>query len=722
MQSPKQILVFLFSLSIFSSTIFSAERDYSGEKYCHLHQEQNDRLNLVAEYLSLIPSYNYQCQDVICSQCQNAYPFEYGFYDDDTGEEWTEWDWKCSCKDNFLKNKDRQGYRNFWDYWMPTWKRCPSKAIYHGYLSRNHSRYFSFFHEYLQYLSANQSCTCLWPELSEKASTINKTAYLLFKDIFKTTDLNQLVNDNIAQKQFFLTPPSSGFNLHGTTLNCVCQSFFYSDYEWICRDLELHSESNFSKNSILQIRDKLDDIREVLAALYLDLYADCLKKHSHERIEDELVLVKDCLNISPFLEFHELPDLKQQKNISDSFHVIELETIREERAIKKKNKKPKYFGQTESFLEDWSDYMSLADRPTNWMKSDLALVKGTFLNGLLLYKEAITTLTLAIQLNPSNKNAYIERATAYFETNQLILALRDYAAAKKIVNPPFLAENIQIKTLDIYLPQNKIQFGQGLLMGLKNGSKVAFVEAIPSTLSCCRGLLHGLWWMACTSPTEVDETIINIAYDLGEFISVHSTRECLECVVPELKELCLSWDCLNDSDRGEKIGYIFGKYGLDIFIFGGAAKALKKLTALKRANTMFTLENCAASQAKQIPIIKESTKHANFRAKISDAASKGKILIKNSNTIHHIMQPKHAWDKLIKLTGNIENDFKQVVALLEEHKIYSIEYSIGEVQLSNGIIRKDHVKTILNQKIKVIFNEYTETGEFFLKDGWVITK
>lgn len=48
----------------------------------------------------------------------------------------------------------------------------------------------------------------------------------------------------------------------------------------------------------------------------------------------------------------------------------------------------------------------------------------------------------------------------------------------------------------------------------ENGSKVSLVEAIPSALSCCRGILHGLWRMACASPTEVDETIIRVAYDL----------------------------------------------------------------------------------------------------------------------------------------------------------------------------------------------------------------
>lgn len=33
------------------------------------------------------------------------------------------------------------------------------------------------------------------------------------------------------------------------------------------------------------------------------------------------------------------------------------------------------------------------------------------------------------------------------------------------------------------------------------------------------------------------------------------------------------------------------------------------------------------------------------------------------------MQEKHAWDKLLTLTGNIEEDFQKVIVLLEEHDI-----------------------------------------------------
>src|SRR5205085_5905 len=115
------------------------------------------------------------------------------------------------------------------------------------------------------------------------------------------------------------------------------------------------------------------------------------------------------------------------------------------------------------------------------------------------------------------------------------------------------------------------------------------------------------------------------------FISNNSAEECFQCVVPELKELSLSWDKLNDYSRGQQIGYLIGKYGIEIFAPAGALKGVNKVRALKRANTMCTLESCAASQVKQAKILEESAKRAATRTAFVESAKKGKIFIKNSS-------------------------------------------------------------------------------------------
>ena len=58
-----------------------------------------------------------------------------------------------------------------------------------------------------------------------------------------------------------------------------------------------------------------------------------------------------------------------------------------------------------------------------------------------------------------------------------------------------------------------------------------------------------------------------------------------------------------------------------------------------------------------------------------DFTTKGKIYPKNANAVPHILQDKHAWEKVvtikepIRAKGNIEENFKAVATLLEEEGI-----------------------------------------------------
>jgi Bacterial toxin 35 len=228
-------------------------------------------------------------------------------------------------------------------------------------------------------------------------------------------------------------------------------------------------------------------------------------------------------------------------------------------------------------------------------------------------------------------------------------------------------------------------------------------------------------WAFVLSPEEVSQDILNAAYSIGEYIREHSTMECLECVVPEIKDLSLTWHKVDDKARGQKIGYIIGKYGVEIFAPIGAVKGIIKVKALKRANTVLTLESCAASHKNQSKVLKESSKFAAIRRNIlQEAANTGKILVESANKKKHIMQPKHAWDKLVTITGSLEEDCKSVVKLLEDNKIFSLQYRMEEI-IEKTYIRYDHVMQINGHKVKAIFNK-KPNGEIFLNDAWVITK
>lgn len=96
--------------------------------------------------------------------------------------------------------------------------------------------------------------------------------------------------------------------------------------------------------------------------------------------------------------------------------------------------------------------------------------------------------------------------------------------------------------------------------------------------------------------------------------------------------------------------------------------------------------------------------------------------LRNINTQIHILQPKHAWNKLIKLTGNIEVDCKNVIKLLEEHQIHLEKYRLEPARNYHNLISYDHQMKINGYDVKAIFNKNIETGEVFLNNAWVVTK
>jgi tetratricopeptide (TPR) repeat protein len=617
----------------------------------------------------------------------------------------------------------------------PECTSCYDSSIYIGYLDVDFKKYLCHLKQQLEYSDQHANCDCLWPEYSQEAAQISDTAYLLFRDLISTTALSSLIEDENSQKEL-VENPCWFLNKHGLTISFIAQQFRFSDYYHVCRDIENFAISKYEEREAAKIKDRLQDILEALYPKFFTLYISCYKKHPNSEIDQEIrfmkLLVNDISGLDTTVVSSKSIVCQPMTNSSydlSEFIVANLQTANIPVELESKgilNRNPilkKSYAKSLALNVSASSTVHSSKAVAFSPQSDIFLEQGTLLNDLLLYKEAIQVLTQAIQLNPSNRDAYIERAMAYFETNQLPLALKDYESAKKLtIVPPFkLGSHKAMMMAAVYIPENKTEFSKGLVSGTVDGAKVSAVEFIPSIFSCCRGILNGLWAFVC-SPIEVSQEMVNTAYAIGEFICSHSTEECFQCVVPELKELSLSWDKLNDNSRGQKIGFIIGKYGVDIFAPAGALKGMNKVRALKRANTMCTLESCAASQAKQAKILEESIKRAAIREKIiSDSIKSGKILVKNSNSQVHIMQPKHAWDKLVKISGNIEEDCKKVVKLLEDNKI-SMEKYRKNTTIRPEFTRYDHQMQINGFEVKAVFNKNPETGEIFLNDAWIVTK
>lgn len=611
---------------------------------------------------------------------------------------------------------------------------CFNSPLYLGYIDPNHNKYLSHFRQHLEYTIQHPNCLCLWPECSQESAQISDTAYLLFRDLILTTALSNLIENKILQSEF-LEIVDFPFTQHGLAVSLIAQQFRFSDYYQVCKDIENYALSKYDEWEAAKIKDKLEDILEVLYPKFFTLYISCHQCHPNSDIDLEIRFMKMLVNDISGLQQTEissthnthfsLPHSHYDRgkltfaNLKTLDIPVAFDRFASDKTNKFRNKKRSIAPFNASFNALFNKNIA-SKAPLGDFQ--VLTEQGSFFNSLLLYKEAIEILTLAIQLNPANRDAYIERAMAYFETNQLSLALKDYETARTLtLSPiPFQMDN-QKSLIPMYIPENKIQFSTGLISGTLEGAQVSAKEFVPSIFSCCRGILNGLWAFT-SSPAEVSKEMVNAAYAIGEFIQDHTTKECLIHIVSELKDLSISWNKLNDQEKGHKIGFIIGKYGIDIFAPIGALKGLQKLKALKRANTMCTLENCAASQAKQAKILEESVKRASIREKIiSDSIKNSKILVRNSNTQAHIVQPRHTWDKLIKMSGNVEEDCKKVITLLEDNQIFLEKYRV-DVKTFEKAVRYEHEMKINGHGVKAIFNKNLETGDLFLNDAWVITK
>lgn len=633
-------------------------------------------------------------------------------------------------------------------------------GIYAPYVCKGSQDNFEFLQDHLMYCAQNTLCQCYWPEKSVEAAIISDRAYKLFIELFNTTALSVLVTDEEEQKSVLLSRPSNAhkFSNKGLVTALIGKSFFFSHFYRICQDLDQYSKLKFSDLHYSIIQNKIENIIDDLAICYLKLYQSCYLKHQNQRIFQEYRFTSQLFdtpdrwptatnkadvgsytNLTALClkSFNVSLDLDDATGIETTlaFELDEINSISNLNSSIKENFATSF--QRDGFSTNDNLYKNLNQnrhqiKAVNndktdqiyWLNSKLLLGDGSLMNDLMLYKTAITLLTASIKANPKNKEAFIERSFAYFETNQLSLALQDFESAKKLtIVPPFrLGSRKAMNMAYVYIPENKTEFSKGLISGTIDGAKISAEEFIPSIFSCCRGILNGLWAFVC-SPKEISQEMINTTYAIGEFFSSHSTEECFHCIVPELKELSLTWNKINDYSRGQKIGYIIGKYGIDIFAPAGALKGIHKIRALKRANTMYTLECCAASQAKQAKILEESFKRALKRENIiTESIKNSKILVRNSNTQIHIIQPKHNWNKLIKVSGNVEEDCKTVIKLLEDNQIFLEKYRLKSTETFEKLIRYNHEMTINGHKVKAIFNKNLETGEMFLNDAWVIIK
>jgi len=190
-------------------------------------------------------------------------------------------------------------------------------------------------------------------------------------------------------------------------------------------------------------------------------------------------------------------------------------------------------GLTVDFVDDLFSLIEIGYQPTEEMNLEL----GKSYNDSSQYHHAIKVLSEVLNKNPELKEAYFERAVAYFETGELQLALSDYLNFGK--HPQLMKD----PNAHYFL------FSVGLGVGCAKGGLDSTIHFFPTLFSTIYGLGKGLWALV-DDPIGVSKEIVDEAATSLDYLKNNLNAELLTTLVPELKDCLLQWDQLDEQKKG----------------------------------------------------------------------------------------------------------------------------------------------------------------------------
>lgn len=323
-------------------------------------------------------------------------------------------------------------------------------------------------------------------------------------------------------------------------------------------------------------------------------------------------------------------------------------------------------------------------------------LEGTSLCDHLFYREGIEKLSEAIDCDDIYYNAYIERAGAYFELGFFELALRDYTRVRQL----------QYGTVCL---NDQWEFSRGIFDGIHIGARECHYWAH----GCLKGITFGLWAFVC-KPHEISRELTRCLYDLGDYLRNCERQEWCEFFIPEVRECVRMWDCWSDAMRGQKMGFIIGRYGIHIFGSLMQERGIEIFRCLKRANTLAIL-SCLASPINRAILLKEVDKRVIARNHILHSIKCGKIIPADPNVIFCLPQKECGWHHFCHLIDNPEEDFNAITLFLENECIYDTRH----FRQINSLGIYEYRKIIGNKVIEAFFKKDPCSGALFLKNAYV---
>lgn len=377
--------------------------------------------------------------------------------------------------------------------------------------------------------------------------------------------------------------------------------------------------------------------------------------------------------------------------------------------------------------DDFLDQVSKENRNLNSFSSEQLLNLGVTFNEAMEYSKAIEYLNLSIIQDPFNKEAYFHRAIAYLETSNFDNAVNDFRVSEKGKGLP------QIES------KATTEFIEAFMNGLVEGSHESLINFFPSLYSFAfANVFHPIDSLTHYANACYELMLITDQYlkevDWSKINPIESQLATI-LLEPGLKRLYEKIDGLSPTEQGKLLGHAIGSSGMDFVAGVGVIKGIKSCAKLgnacktaREASRVYELSTLAETESSvSTSIIAEATERATIRETIVQKAKNARIVTKNSNVQFHVMQQKHAWNKVLELSGNTQEDFQKVLAFLEERDILNPKYLRNTIELPENATVKNiyvltHRTTFEGYKIEVIFEKYLDTGEVFLKNGWIVTE
>ncbi len=154
------------------------------------------------------------------------------------------------------------------------------------------------------------------------------------------------------------------------------------------------------------------------------------------------------------------------------------------------------------------------------------------------------------------------------------------------------------------------EFTQALIEHLYLGGSDSVIDLFPSLCNGIYGFGEGLW-TTVSHPIDTSSDFASFCYDLGQNAYEYCKNidwNTVDGYAYEFKDFCDNFMILNEAEKGEQIGYLLGKYGVDIFLGKMACKGVTAYKNLKNANRFLNLEAMAISNTNKEAIVSAAIK------------------------------------------------------------------------------------------------------------------